>query len=134
MIDADAFAKMKDGVRVLNCARGGIIDENALVKAIQSGKVAGAALDVLDEATWETSAFHTPPSDRHASFGRIHREAQENVAVDVSEEILHILREEPFKNPSTSPLSRRNCKKDCVPIKNWLKNWAVLPPKPPTVP
>ena len=40
---------MKDGVRIINCARGGIIDEKALYDAIKSGKVAGAALDVFEE-------------------------------------------------------------------------------------
>jgi len=47
LLDAEAFAKMKDGVMVINCARGGIINESALYDAIQSGKVAGAALDVF---------------------------------------------------------------------------------------
>ena len=50
MLNAEAFAKMKDGVYIINCARGGIIDEDALYGALESGKVAGAALDVyLDE-------------------------------------------------------------------------------------
>jgi D-3-phosphoglycerate dehydrogenase len=50
MLDAEAFAKMKDGVYIVNCARGGVIDEDALHDALVSGKVAGAALDVfLDE-------------------------------------------------------------------------------------
>ncbi len=50
LLDAQAFAKMKDGVYVVNCARGGVIDEDALYDALKSGKVAGAALDVyLDE-------------------------------------------------------------------------------------
>src|SRR5687768_9674323 len=48
MINAAAFAKMKKGVRVLNCARGGIINEADLIEAIKSGKVAGAALDVYE--------------------------------------------------------------------------------------
>ncbi|MBQ1249791.1 MAG: phosphoglycerate dehydrogenase, partial [Selenomonadales bacterium] len=48
MIDAAAIAKMKDGVRIVNCARGGIIDEAALAEALKSGKVAGAAIDVFD--------------------------------------------------------------------------------------
>ncbi len=50
MLNAEAFAKMKDGVYIINCARGGIVDEDALYDALASGKVAGAALDVfLDE-------------------------------------------------------------------------------------
>ena len=47
-IGAGEFAKMKDGVRIVNCARGGVIDEGALVAAMESGKVAGAALDVFE--------------------------------------------------------------------------------------
>src|SRR6266576_7017173 len=49
IIGPDAFAKMKEGVRVINCARGGLVDEAALYQAIKSGKVAGAALDVFDQ-------------------------------------------------------------------------------------
>ena len=51
MVDAEAFSKMKDGVRVFNCARGGIIDENALLEALRSGKVAAAGLDVFMNRT-----------------------------------------------------------------------------------
>jgi D-3-phosphoglycerate dehydrogenase len=47
MLNAEAFAKMKDGVYIINCARGGIVDEDALADALTSGKVAGAALDVF---------------------------------------------------------------------------------------
>lgn len=49
ILDAAAFVKMKDGVYIINCARGGTIDEDALYQAIQKGKVAGAALDVYAE-------------------------------------------------------------------------------------
>ena len=49
MVNADAFAKMKDGVRVFNCARGGIVDEDDLKVALESGKVAAAGLDVYGE-------------------------------------------------------------------------------------
>lgn len=49
LFNADIFAKCKKGVRIINCARGGIIDEAALLEALTSGQVAGAALDVLEE-------------------------------------------------------------------------------------
>ncbi|MFP4058546.1 MAG: phosphoglycerate dehydrogenase [Candidatus Brocadiia bacterium] len=49
MLGPQQFAKMKDGVRVLNCARGGVVDEAALAEAVRSGKVAGAALDVYEQ-------------------------------------------------------------------------------------
>ena len=49
MVDEAAFAKMKDGVRVFNCARGGIIKESALAEALRSGKVAAAGLDVYEQ-------------------------------------------------------------------------------------
>ncbi len=58
-IDAKAFAKMRDGVRILNVARGGIVDEAALKDALDAGKVAGAALDV----------FPTEPTTEHPLFG-----------------------------------------------------------------
>ena len=59
-LDADAFASMRDGVRILNVARGGLIDEAALEQALDSGKVAGAALDV----------FESEPMTEHPLFGR----------------------------------------------------------------
>lgn len=104
LIDEAAFAKMKDGVRILNCARGGIISEQALYDAIQSGKVAGAALDVFEtEPPGEHPLFTLPQVIATPHLGASTREAQENVAIDVSEEILHILRDEPFKNAVNLP-------------------------------
>ncbi len=88
IINAEAIAKMKDGVRIINCARGGLIDEKALYEALKSGKVAGAALDV----------FETEPADNNPLFelnnvictphlGASTTEAQENVALQVAEQI-----------------------------------------------
>ena len=55
IVGAEAFAKMKRGVRIINCARGGLVDEDALYEAIKSGIVAGAALDVFEK--------EPPPAD-----------------------------------------------------------------------
>src|SRR6185436_2168175 len=49
LVGEAAFAKMKKGVRIINCARGGIVNEAALVKALESGQVGGAALDVFED-------------------------------------------------------------------------------------
>ncbi len=93
LINRRAFAKMKTGVRIINCARGGIVDEKDLADALQSGKVAGAALDVyVDE----------PPSPDHPlvkmeqvittpHLGASTDEAQHNVAIAVVEQMIDFL-------------------------------------------
>ena len=56
IIGAEELAKMKDGVKIINCGRGGTLDENALLEALESGKVAGAALDVYEDESEERGA------------------------------------------------------------------------------
>ena len=72
IINADAIAKMKNGVRIINCARGGLIDEKALYDALKSGKVAGAALDVFEtEPAEQQSAVRAGQCDLHPASRRI---------------------------------------------------------------
>ncbi|NHN28757.1 phosphoglycerate dehydrogenase [Paenibacillus agricola] len=94
------FQLMKKGVRIINCARGGIIDEAALVEAIDAGIVAGAAFDVYEQEPPQADHpfLNNPKIIVTPHLGASTVEAQENVAIDVSEEVLHILRDEPFKN------------------------------------
>ncbi|MBD0380631.1 phosphoglycerate dehydrogenase [Paenibacillus sedimenti] len=105
LIGKTQFELMKKGVRIINCARGGIIDEMALVEAIDQGIVAGAAFDVFEvEPPQKDHPFLNNPKvivTPHLGASTI--EAQENVAIDVSEEVLHILRNEPFKNAVNMP-------------------------------
>lgn len=108
MLDERAFAMMKEGVRVINCARGGIIEEEALYKYMKEGKVAGAALDVFekepntDSPLLELNNFIATPH-----LGASTAEAQLNVAVDVAEEIVEALQGKVVRNtvniPSISP-------------------------------
>ncbi|SFS91753.1 phosphoglycerate dehydrogenase [Marininema halotolerans] len=104
LINADAFRRMKEGVRILNCARGGIIQEEALYDAIQSGKVAGAALDVFEsEPPGNHPLLSLPQVTATPHLGASTHEAQENVAIDVAAEVLNILRDKPFKNAVNLP-------------------------------
>ena len=88
IIDAKAIEKMKPGVRIINCARGGLIDEAALYDALKAGKVAGAALDVfLEEPAVNNPLFELPNVICTPHLGASTTEAQENVALQVAEQI-----------------------------------------------
>src|SRR5579884_2596696 len=88
LIDAGAIAKMKDGVRIINCARGGLVDEVALRKALDSGKVAGAALDVFTtEPALDNPLFGHPNVVCTPHLGASTMEAQENVALQIAEQM-----------------------------------------------
>jgi D-3-phosphoglycerate dehydrogenase len=88
IVGADAFAKMKDGVRIVNCARGGLIDEAALKVALDEGKVAGAALDVFEvEPAKENALFGHPNVICTPHLGASTTEAQVNVALQVAEQM-----------------------------------------------
>lgn len=88
IIDADAIAKMKEGVRIVNCARGGLVDEQALRDALDSGKVAGAAFDVYSqEPATENVLFNAPNMICTPHLGASTDEAQVNVAVQVAEQM-----------------------------------------------
>ncbi len=89
MISTAQFARMKDGVRIINCARGGVIDENALVDAIESGKVAGAALDVFEKEPLDTGSrlFGHPNIFLTPHLGASTLEAQVTVAIDVAQQV-----------------------------------------------
>ena len=88
IIGKDAFAKMKDGVRIVNCARGGLVDEAALLIALNSGKVAGAALDVFEvEPAKESPVFGHEHVICTPHLGASTSEAQVNVALQVAEQL-----------------------------------------------
>ncbi len=92
MLNADVFAKMKDGVLIVDAARGGVIDEPDLLSALQSGKVGGAALDVLEKEPpldWELVKHPKVIATPH--IGAQTNEAQVRVAIDIAEEVMNIL-------------------------------------------
>jgi D-3-phosphoglycerate dehydrogenase len=99
MIGEKELAMMKDGARVINCARGGVIDERALKEAIKSGKIAGAALDVFEQE---------PPEDRELveldqvittpHLGASTKEAQKAAATVIADQVIDALQNKPVKN------------------------------------
>jgi D-3-phosphoglycerate dehydrogenase len=92
MINAKSIAGMKDGVRIINCARGGIIDEQALYDAIVAGKVAGAALDVFEsEPPTDSPLLNLEQVIMTPHLGASTVEAQANVAVSVARQCLSVL-------------------------------------------
>lgn len=105
MVGAAAFALMKPGVRIINCARGGIVDEQALCEALRSGKVAGAALDVFVEE---------PPPRNHPllqfdnviatpHLGAATDEAQIQVAIDIAQQVAEFLLEGVIRHSVNMP-------------------------------
>lgn len=103
-IGKEEFDLMKDGVRIINCARGSLIDEEALYNAIKAKKVAGAALDVFEKE---------PPGDNPLlklkevvctpHLGASTHEAQENVAVDIAQQIIDFLKTGKIRNAINAP-------------------------------
>lgn len=105
MISDREFALMKKGVRVINCARGGIIDEAALVKALKDGKAAGAALDVFEQEP--VSADHEllkmPSVVLTPHLGASTEEAQVNVAIECAEIVRDALLNRGIRNAANYP-------------------------------
>src|SRR5699024_11313236 len=104
IIYAAPFYKLKHGARVISCARRGIIDEDALYEAINSGKIAGAALDVFEEdPAVDHKVLELAEVIATPHLGASTYEAQENVAIDVSHDVVRILSGELARNTVNIP-------------------------------
>ncbi len=106
ILDGKAFKKMKKGVRIINAARGGIIDESALAKSIKSGKVAGAALDVFE--TKKKPPVDSPVVNMENIVATPHlgastAEAQVNVAIDMARSVSDALLGKGYRNAANVP-------------------------------
>jgi D-3-phosphoglycerate dehydrogenase len=92
ILSREAIAKLRSGVRIINCARGGLVDEAALADAIRSGHVAGAALDVFEtEPASESPLFGLENVVCTPHLGAATSEAQENVALQIAEQMSDFL-------------------------------------------
>jgi len=92
LIGAEELAKIKPTARIINCARGGLIDEEALIKAIEQGKLAGAAFDVFNtEPLTDSSLFRSDKVIITPHLGASTIEAQASAAKDIAEQVLTVL-------------------------------------------
>ncbi len=117
MLDDAAFARMRDGVRLVNAARGGIVDEAALERALESGKVAGCALDVFE---------NEPPGDHPLlarddvlatpHLGAATREAQEQVALTIAQQVIDFLGGGPVAGAVNLPSVSRDARAALTPF------------------
>jgi len=104
LIDKKAIASMKDGVRIINCARGGIVDEAALYEALKSRKVGGAALDVFErEPLTESPLVDLDNFICTPHLGAATEEAQENVAIAIAQQIVDYLTQGVIRNAVNAP-------------------------------
>jgi D-3-phosphoglycerate dehydrogenase / 2-oxoglutarate reductase len=104
ILSAEALAKTKKGVMIINCARGGLVDEAALRAALESGHVAGAAFDVfVEEPAKENVLFGAPNFIATPHLGASTEEAQENVALQVAEQMSDYLLTGAVTNALNSP-------------------------------
>ena len=104
IINEDAFKKMKKGVRIINCARGGIVKESALLEAIKSGIVAGAALDAYEkEPPGKSPIVENIKIVTTPHLGASTEEAQVNVAIDIANSIRDALTGKGMRNAVNAP-------------------------------
>lgn len=104
LIDARRIELMKPGVRIINCARGGIVDERALIEALKTGKVAAAALDVYEnEPPTSSELLELDNVVLTPHLGASTEEAQENVAIEAAKQVVRVLKGQSFKNAVNLP-------------------------------
>ena len=104
LICAATIARMKNGVRIINCARGGIVNEADLYEALKSGKVAGAALDVFArEPITDSLLFTLPNFISTPHLGAASEEAQEAVAVEIALQVIDYLQKGVIRSAVNAP-------------------------------
>lgn len=130
MLSREAFSKMKPGVRIVNCARGELIDQEALTEAIHLGKVAGAALDVFapEPPAADTPLFAMPQVIATPHVGGSTEEAQDIVSRRIAHQVIDYLESGTAAYALNMPRFRRINKRNWDRISCWPSGWGPWPP------
>ncbi len=129
LLHDETIAQCKDGVRVVNIARGGIIDEQALLSALESGKVAGAALDVYSQEPPPrelASLLEHPSVVATPHIAASTEEAQEKVAIQIVDQVVRALRGEPVTTPVNAGAMRKAAQPEIAPYINMAERLGTL--------
>jgi D-3-phosphoglycerate dehydrogenase / 2-oxoglutarate reductase len=128
IINEESLKKCKDGVKIVNCARGGIIDETALVNAIDSGKVSGAAFDVYlkEPPDFSHPMFNHPKILATPHLGASTDEAQEKVALQIAEQIADLFSGEPIRGAVNAAAVEASENEEIAPFIKLAENLGSL--------
>ena len=128
LISEKSLAKCKNGVKIINCARGGIVNEQDLVKAINDGKVSGAALDVYSKEPPDFSSdlIQNPKIVTTPHLGASTEEAQEKVAIQIAEQMVDLFNDNPVRGAVNASAFSSTINKDIQPYIKLGENLGIL--------
>jgi D-3-phosphoglycerate dehydrogenase len=128
LISEETLKKCKDGVKIINCARGGIVDENALVAALDSGKVSAAALDVYAKEPPDFSGklIQHPKLVSTPHLGASTEEAQEKVAVQIAEQMVELFQKKSARGIVNAAAIAQEGNNEIAPYVKLAENLGIL--------
>jgi D-3-phosphoglycerate dehydrogenase / 2-oxoglutarate reductase len=128
MISEETLKKCKDGVKIINCARGGIVDQDALLNALESGKVSGAALDVYEKEPPDLTSklIQHPKLLATPHLGASTEEAQEKVAVQIAEQMAGLFQNKSVRGIINAAAIGAEGNKEIAPYVRLAENIGIL--------
>ncbi len=126
LISKKEIAKMKDGSILVNTSRGAIVDTKALVEALDSKKILGAGLDVVEDETKDNPLLKYDNVILTPHLGASTKEAQKNVGIEIVKEVCRVLFEKTPKNPVNFPTLSRQIEAECMPCRDLIINMGLI--------
>ena len=128
LISAETLKKCKDGVKLINCARGGIINESDLIEALDSGKVSAAAIDVYESEPpdYDGALIQHPKIVTTPHLGASTEEAQEKVAIQIAEQIVDLFNDKDVRGAINAAAIQSGASKELAPYVQLGENLGIL--------